>query len=284
MKKIYAFLCLFVVLLHAYGNHNVSIDGFLSPRSIVATNTDVFVSNMGDTPNLTRNGSGFISKLDSTGKIIDFKFISNLNFPSGMVILGNILYVADVNTIKGFNIATKKQVLNLPISSTNTLNDVSVRDSTHLFVADGKTGLILLIDLKKKSYYTFVEIDNMLGDLQHIDSDKKFLYVSTFDSKNIQGYILRIDIETKEMSVLHKFFEKICDFQLTKDGGIITANMGQNNEVKFYKISRNARIYSIDTEESIQDVANVAKIFIDKNSLWITDTLDNKVNKITPTR
>ena len=260
MKKIYAFLCLFVVLLHAYGNHNVSIDGFLSPRSIVATNTNVFVSNIGDTPNLTRNGSGFISKLD------------------------NILYVADVNMIKGFNIVTKKQVLNLPISSTNTLNDVSVRDSTHLFVADGKTGLILLIDLKKKSYYTFVEIDNMLGDLQHMDSDKKFLYVSTFDSKNIQGYILRIDIETKEMSVLHKFFEKICDFQLTKDGGIITANMGQNNEVKFYKISRNARIYSIDTEESIQDVANVAKIFIDKNSLWITDTLDNKVNKITPTR
>lgn len=149
MKRIYAILCLFIVLLQAQDNNTLSIDGFVSPQAIVATSNNVFVSNMGNNTDLTKNGNGFVSKLDKNGVVIDMQFISNLNSPSEMEIFDNILYIIDINRIKAFNIATKKQILNLPINSANKLSDIAINDYSHLFVADGEAGLILLIDLKK---------------------------------------------------------------------------------------------------------------------------------------
>lgn len=279
MKKISAFFCLCFLILQAQGNRVVSIEGFSTPQAIAMTNLSVFVSNLGDNPNLTKSGSGFISKLDKTGKIIDLQFIANLNIPKSMTILDNILYVVDMNMLKGFNLATKRQVLNLPISGANMLNDIAIRDSNSLLVADGETGLVLLVDLKKKSYYTFVAIDNTLGSLQNIALDKKALYASTFDKDQKKGRLLRIDIETKEVSIVHEFAEKICGIALTNHGGIIVATEGHKNDAKLYKISANTKVYAIDIDEDLQAPA---KFLLDKQALWIPNTLNNQVQKIIP--
>ncbi|EMZ39181.1 hypothetical protein LS77_005830 [Helicobacter bilis] len=279
MKKISAFFCLCFLMLQAQGNRVVSIEGFSTPQAIAMTNLSVFVSNLGDNPNLTKSGSGFISKLNKTGKIIDLQFIANLNVPKSMTILDNILYVVDMNMLKGFNLATKRQVLNLPISGANMLNDIAIRDSNSLLVADGETELVLLVDLKKKSYYTFVAIDNTLGSLQNIALDKKALYASTFDKDQKKGRLLRIDIETKEVSIVHEFAEKICGIALTNHGGIIVATEGHKNATKLYKISTNAKVYAIDIDEDLQAPA---KFLLDKQALWIPNTLNNQVQKIMP--
>ncbi|MCI5786355.1 MAG: hypothetical protein MR025_02750 [Helicobacter trogontum] len=279
MKRIYAFFCLCCLLLQAQGNRVVNIDGFAMPQAVAMTNLSVFVSNMGNNPDLTKSGSGFISKLDRSGRVIDPQFITNLNAPKSMAILDNILYVVDINMLKGFNLATKKQILNLPISGASMLNDIAIKDSNSLLVADGDTGLILLVDLRKKSYYTFVAIDSALGTLQNIALDKKFLYVSTFDSMQKKGRILRIELESKEVKIIHEFAEKICGLALTAHGGMIVANQGDNNETKLYKVSTHAKVYMIDIDEDLQAPA---KLLLDNQTLWIPNTLDNRIQKITP--
>lgn len=175
MNKIFIYMIFCFGILQAQVNRILTIEGFSLPQAIAMTNLSVFVSNIRN-PNLAKNGNGFISKLDKTGKITDLQFIGNLNLPSSIITLDNVLYVVDMNILKGFNLSTKKQVLNLPISGTNTLSDIAIKDSNTLLVADRDTGLILLVDIRKKSYYTFVAIESSLGVLQNIALDKKYMY------------------------------------------------------------------------------------------------------------
>lgn len=196
----------------------------------------------------------------------------------GIVTLDNILYVVDMNMLKGFNLSTKKQVLNLPISGTNTLSDIAIKDSNTLLVADRDTGLILLIDLKKKSYYTFVTIESSLGTLQNIAIFKDYLYASAFDKQHSKSHLLRINLETKEVSVIYEFSEKIGGIALTENGGIILAGLGQNNDGRLYKISQNGKLYTIDLDEDLQ---YPTKFWFDTQSIWIPDSLSNEVQKIT---
>ena len=77
---------------------------------------DVFVGNVGKKlESLNKDNDGFISKLDKSGKIIEKKFLSNLNAPKGMNTINGVLYVVDIDTLKGFDLKSKKEVLNLSI-------------------------------------------------------------------------------------------------------------------------------------------------------------------------
>lgn len=281
MKKVFIFMFFCFGILQAQNDRIVTIDGFSSPQAIAMTNLGVFVSNMGGS-GVAKSGNGFISKLDKTGKIIDLQFIGNLNVPRSIATLDNILYVVDMNMIKGFNLSTKKQVFRLPISGTNTLSDIAVKDSNSLLVADRDTGLILLINIKNGSYYTFVAIDSGLGVLQNITLGKDYLYASTFDAKHTKGYLLRIDLDTKKVSIVHEFPEKIGGIALTENGGIVVASYGQNSENiegKLYKISQDSKLYAIDLDGDLQ---SPEKFWIDGRSIWIPDSLGNRVQKITP--
>ena len=94
-----------------------------------------------------------------------------------------------------------------------------------------------------------------------------------------KGRLLRIDIETKEVSIVHEFAEKICGIALTNHGGIIVATEGHKNATKLYKISTNAKVYTIDIDEDLQAPA---KFLLDKQALWMPNTLNNQVQKIIP--
>lgn len=275
MKKFFGIMlfCSFFVK----ANHVVSIEGFQSPQAIAATNLHVFVSNAGDNANLLKNGNGFISKLDRTGKIVALNFIGNLNAPHGMAILDTTLYVVDIDTLKGFNLNTKKQILNFPISGATLLSDVVVKDSTSLLVADSESGLILLIDLKKKNYHTFVTIENNMGALQNMALSDTFLYATSFDKEQKKGRVLRINLETKEVEILYELKERLHGISTTKAEGIIVAATSQNNEGKLYKITPHKKLYRIEVTQNLQAPA---KFWHDTQTLWIPDSLSNKVEKI----
>ncbi len=271
------FMCF--VSANAQMNRVITTDGFKSPQAILVTNLSVFVSNLGDNLQLVKNGSGFISKLDRTGKIIDMQFIGNLNAPKGMLIIDNVIYVADIDSLKAFNLTTKKQILNFPISGVNSLNDVIQKDDNTLLVSDKETGLILSVDLKKKSYHTFATIENNLGHINNMALDKQFVYVTTFNQQISKGNILRISIKTQEIDIIREFNENISGISVLKNGGIIVASWGQNNDARLYKISKNGKIYEIDLDEEIQ---TPTKFYIDSLNLWIPNESENKIQKIIP--
>ena len=73
----------------------------------------MFVSNIGGAkPDpMALDSNGFISELSADGKVIHQKFQKGiLNAPKGLAVVKDVVYVADVNRVVGFNARSGEQV------------------------------------------------------------------------------------------------------------------------------------------------------------------------------
>ena len=70
----------------------------------------IYVSNISNHP-FKKDGSGFISKVDLDGKIVELNWVGKLNAPKGLTIVNDKLYAADVDELveieNGLESATK---------------------------------------------------------------------------------------------------------------------------------------------------------------------------------
>lgn len=126
--------------------------GLASPESVVSGKGRYFVSNIGGKLNAEKDGDGFISELSANGrlKIAHFLPIGNdrLNAPKGMSIVGDVLYVADIDRVVGFSLSSRRQIVEHPVPGKVTfLNDlVSVDDHT-LLLSDTFGNRVLTLDV-----------------------------------------------------------------------------------------------------------------------------------------
>jgi hypothetical protein len=89
------------------------------------------------------NKNGFLSKIGPDGKIIALKFVdgskkgSELNAPKGLAIIGDILYVADLNVVRKFDRKSGKARGEIKVPNSVFLNDLSASpDGKTLYVSD----------------------------------------------------------------------------------------------------------------------------------------------------
>jgi len=136
---------------------NIEITGFDYPESVLVDGNRVAVSNVGKQPlPMEKDGDGYISLLNTDGKILEKEFVKGLHSPKGMAFvrhgLGGTLYVADVNEIKGFNSNSKKEVFSLAIEGAMFLNDIAKKDDKTLYVSGSDSGKIYEVDVASKKY------------------------------------------------------------------------------------------------------------------------------------
>jgi|JI10StandDraft_1071094.scaffolds.fasta_scaffold18756_10 hypothetical protein len=116
--------------------------GFATPESVLyLPDQDLYlVSNINGAPTAV-DDNGFISKLDADGKVIDLKWIDGakdtikLDAPKGMAVLGGKLYVADVTSVRVFDLATGAATSSIDIPGTTFLNDVAAA-TDKIYVTD----------------------------------------------------------------------------------------------------------------------------------------------------
>jgi sugar lactone lactonase YvrE len=119
--------------------------GFRTPESVrYDADLDVFfVSNIDGNPSVQDN-NGFISRVraDSTASVSVFvrggQDRVTLNAPKGMAIVGDTLWVADIDVLRGFNKRTGRRVAMIELRGfgANFLNDVTVDGDGALYVTD----------------------------------------------------------------------------------------------------------------------------------------------------
>jgi len=127
--------------------------GFMTPESVQYEPTgDVYlVSNINGGP-LDKDDNGFISKLSPEGKVLELKWIDggskdvDLNAPKGFGISAGKLFVADIDVIRTFDLATGKPLAQIKVPGASFLNDVTVAADGTVYVSDtglkaGKEGL-----------------------------------------------------------------------------------------------------------------------------------------------
>jgi hypothetical protein len=143
-----------------------TISGFESPESVIKSGDRLFVSNMGGTkPDpMALDSNGFISELSSDGRVIHQKFQKGLlNAPKGLAVVKDVVYVADINRVVGFNVRSGDQVFEAAIPSAKMLNDLCKVDDNHVCVSETVSGQVLLVDLTDKTIRFLGTIDGANG-------------------------------------------------------------------------------------------------------------------------
>ena len=110
---------------------------FKLPESVVfdKENDILYVTNMQGDP-FSKDGNGFISKVDLDGNIVDLKWIEGLNAPKGLVISKGKLYAGDVDQLIEIDIKSGKVTKKHNAVGASFLNDVTADTYGNIYVSD----------------------------------------------------------------------------------------------------------------------------------------------------
>lgn len=156
----------------------MQILGLQSPHSFLAdpSSTSYFISNVNGEPE-ARDNNGFITKLDSEGKIVALKFIAGgdgtveLHAPKGMALMGQTLYVVDLDQLRGFDKNTGKPLVTVSVAGQGktaqgriTLTDVATNGQGLLYLSDQAGDTIYRVDAAHRhSVSVFVHDERLAG-------------------------------------------------------------------------------------------------------------------------
>ncbi|MET3875348.1 hypothetical protein [Chitinophaga sp. OAE865] len=130
-----------------------TFNGLTLPESAVAYNGGYFVSGIGAKLAPVKDGDGVISHIGSDGKLVLKYFEDTLHAPSGLQLMNNILYVADLDHLKGYDVVTKKKVFDLNLEGKEgMLNDVCRVNDSLLLTTDSFKGHVLMVNIFTGTY------------------------------------------------------------------------------------------------------------------------------------
>ena len=99
-----------------------------------AINTQLYVSNINGSPT-DADANGYISQLSLDGSINELHWLDGLNAPKGLTIVGNTLYIADINELVAVDIKNKKITQRYSAPKAKFLNDVAADAQGNIYVS-----------------------------------------------------------------------------------------------------------------------------------------------------
>jgi hypothetical protein len=151
----------------------LQVTGLQAPQSFLsdASCDCYFISNINGEPN-ARDNNGFITKLDRDGKVIAAQFIRGgdgktvLHAPKGMAIVDQLLYVADLDALRAFDVKTGKSVATVSFAGQpGPIALVAVAADPHgmLYASDMDANVIYRIDPAKQHAVSVLVRDTALA-------------------------------------------------------------------------------------------------------------------------
>jgi len=166
-----------LVLGSAFG-WALQVTDLQAPQSFLAdpNGGGYFISNANGEPD-GRDNNGFITKLDTDGKVTNPQFIRGgdgrtvLHAPKGLAIVGKTLYVADLDAVRGFDVETGNPVITVafPANARGTATTApSLADLAHdghgvLYASDPAANAIYRIDTTKQHAVSVLVRDDRLA-------------------------------------------------------------------------------------------------------------------------
>ncbi len=144
----------------------------------------IYVANINHKPWETDH-NGFISTIDSKGKIIDKYWLSQgLSGPKGMGIFNGKLYINDINQMVEVDIKSQKITNTYPIDGESALNDITIDDKGLVFSSNSATGEIY--KLQNGKFSPFVQLVDT-GRLNGLLVDEEGLFF-TYSKQSQLGF------------------------------------------------------------------------------------------------
>ena len=156
--------------------HANQITGLLNPHSFLAdpSGDQYFISNInGDSE--AKDNNGFITRLDQSGNITALKFIQGgtgemaLHAPKGIALVGETLYVADLDALRAFDKKSGRHMNTVPLVAFSqngrsvSLVDVVYDGRGNLYLSDTEANTIYRVDLARQHAVSIFVRDPSLG-------------------------------------------------------------------------------------------------------------------------
>lgn len=115
-------------------------------------NDIIYVSNINGNHS-EKDGNGFISRMEADGTISQLQWVAGLNAPKGMAIMGDKLYVTDIDELVEINIADSSIANKYPVEGATFLNDAAT-DGNKVYISDSGTGKVHVLEDGKMNTLT----------------------------------------------------------------------------------------------------------------------------------
>jgi len=200
-------------------------------------------------------------------------FDTSLTRTLGMIIVDNILYVADINGIATYDLTTDQQGATITIAGTYELNDLTADTSGYLYITDVGAGKIFRVRISDHSYTTIVSgIDKPNGILFDASNNRvlfcQFVYNAPIKEINLEDFSVT--------TVLSTSFANFDGLAIDSDENIYVSCWGTNS------IYRYDNVFSMPAELVSSGHSGPADIFYNllDNKLAIPNYYSNRVDFI----
>ena len=207
--------------------------GFATPEAMEyeAESDHYLVANINGSP-FAKDDNGFISKVSPNGELVDLKWIDGadeeieLNAPKGMLARDGMLYVADIDRVRVFRLADRKQLADIVFPGSHFINGLSAAPDGGLYVTDsgmapgfkpsGKDALYHVSAAGKVSKIKQGKLGNPNGVFASGDQ----LWMVTM----ISGQLRYMDLQGNEQARMTLPFNRLDGLLTTRDGRLLTSS------------------------------------------------------------
>lgn len=241
------------------------VSGLKVPESVYydALHEAIYVSNITGKSD-EKDKTGFISKLSVDGKVTDLNWITGLNAPKGMGVMGRLLYVTDIDKVVEIEITSGKINRMIDIPGAVFLNDIAVDGEGNVYVSDSRKNTVHVIRFGNPEL--LVSSEKLTGINGLFFSDGKLL-------AGTQDRIVSIDPATKTITDYILNTGNIDGLVPDGNGNYIISDW--NGKIQLVSKDKE-KIQLLDTTPSKVNAADIEYI-VNKNLLLVPTFSDNKV-------
>jgi len=210
--------------------------GLQTPASVIYDEVlDLYyVSNMNGDP-LDHDGNGFISRLQPNGSVLSLRWIEGgedgveLNAPKGLAILGDTLFVADIECVRLFNRRSGDPMGSVCPAGASNLHDLAVERRGPLYVTD-RSGVLFAIE--GDGSYAEVLRGEELGEPTGIATSFRGVFVAGYQNRSIS------QLWPEELKAFVRGRNwKLDGLAITEDGSLAFSNWADST-ILFIQASR----------------------------------------------
>lgn len=132
----------------------LDLTGLSNPKSVIYAEKsgEYFISNINGIAE-EKDGNGFITKADNKGLVVVMQFITSgedaeLNSPTGLCLIENALYVADIDQILAFDSQSGSYIRSIPLEGYGGkyLSDIAATSDGKIYASDAGANMIFMIE------------------------------------------------------------------------------------------------------------------------------------------
>jgi DNA-binding beta-propeller fold protein YncE len=175
----------------------------------------LYVSNINGGPS-QKNGEGFLSKVDISGRILELEWVTGLNAPKGMGVYSEKLYVTDVDRIAVIDKNRGTVLTFYSAPGAKFLNDIAVDPKGRVFISDSSGDAIYALEGER--------IAKVLSGGRYLKSPNGLFWEGDALLIGVQGRILRWKPDEEELTVLVETTGGIDGLQPTGAGDYLISD------------------------------------------------------------